>query len=361
MKRKTDAEPPELTPRSNPALIGHAAAEARLLEAWNSGRLPHGWLIAGPRGIGKATLAYRFARFLFVEGNRNPGGARSLFVDPTTPLFRRVASGGHSDLFTVQLGWNEERTRRRSEITEGEARPIRDFLHMTAGEGGWRVVVIDDAELLNRTAAASILKILEEPPSRSALLLVCHSPGRLLPTIRSRCRQLTLTPLSDVQIVDLLAEHRPDVSPADAVFLARLAEGSIGRAIGLADAGGVEVYRGLTQLLLPLPRLDVEALHAFGERVGRKGAEEVFRSAADLLLWWLARMIRSGAAGVASAELVPGESESMRRLLAGRGLDRWLELWEKTARLFARTESAYLDRKQAWIAAFLDIEGLARS
>lgn len=350
-----------LPPRANPNLIGQEAAETQLLEAWNSGRLPHAWLLTGPRGIGKATLAYRFARFLFAHGKGADGSARSLYVEPGAPAFRRVASGGHLDLLTVERSWDEKRERRRSEIRVEEARATAGFLHMTAAEGGWRIVVIDAAEEMNREAANAVLKIVEEPPAQSMLLLISHAPGRLLPTIRSRCRRLALTPLSETQVVGLLGEHRPGIAPQDAAFLARLSEGSVGRALDLAEAGGIALYRDLARLLLDLPRLDVDGLHTLGERLGRRGAEDAFRAAADLLLWWLARMIREGAAGGATTELVPGETEAMRRLLAGRSLDRWLELWEKTARLFARTESAYLDRKQVWIAAFLDIEGLARS
>jgi DNA polymerase-3 subunit delta' len=194
------------TPRQNPELFGHAAAERRLLDAWASGRLPHAWLICGPRGIGKATLAYRFARFLLKAGDATGGSGRpaSLASDPQDPVFRRVAAGGHADLLTVERGWDKKRERRRGEIIVDDVRDVGAFLRLTPAEGGWRVVVVDSADEMNPNAANAILKVLEEPPRRAALLLVSHAPGRLLPTIRSRCCRLVLKPLAEDAVARLV-------------------------------------------------------------------------------------------------------------------------------------------------------------
>src|SRR5690606_30109267 len=137
--------------------------------------------------------------------------------------------------------------------------------------------------------------------------------------------------------------YRPGTPAEDAATLARLGEGSIGRALTLAEEGGLELYRKVGGLLVGLPELDGPALHALADRFGRKGGEAAFHTAAELLVWWLGRMIRSGATGAFPAEIVPGEAAAMSRLLAGHSLDRWLELWDKTSRLFASTEGANLD------------------
>jgi DNA polymerase III subunit delta' len=354
-------EPPQ--PRTNPLLRGQEAAEAVLLQAFNSGRLPHAWLLTGPRGIGKATLAYRFARFLFAEGAGGGGGLftaapASLEVATTHTAFRQVASGGHPDLLVVERGVDPKRKRQRREIVADDARRVADFLHLTSGQDGWRIVVVDDADMMNSHAANSLLKILEEPPKRSVLLLVSDNPGRLLPTIRSRCRSLPLKPLARSLIIALLERYRPDLSDNGRTTLAALGEGSIGRALDLAASDGVALYKAMSDLLTRLPALDAEALHGFAERVARPGAEDVFGLLAELLPAWLARLVSAGAAGEGA---VSAEERALMRRLAERGtLDQWVEVWEKLTHLFAQAEGINLDRKQVVLNAFFALEEAAR-
>ena len=176
-------------PRENPHLVGHELAAGALVEAWGSGRLAHAWLIAGPRGIGKATLAYRFARFVLAGGEG--GGNDGLAMAPEHPVFQRAAAGGHSDLAVIERGLGD-RGRLRAEIVVDDVRKANAFLSLTAGEGGWRVVIVDAADEMNRNAANALLKRLEEPPSRVLFLLVSHAPSRMPATLRSRCRLLSL-------------------------------------------------------------------------------------------------------------------------------------------------------------------------
>lgn len=368
---KDDADKPGPSPRTNPDLVGHAAAEAALLRAHASGRLAHAWLITGPRGIGKATLAYRFARFVLAGGGGPDlfgGPPESLHVDPESGVFRRVASGGHADLFTVERSIDPKSERRRGEIVAADARAATGFLHLTPAEGGWRVVVVDSADELNVTAANALLKIVEEPPERALILMVSHAPSRLLPTIRSRCRKLALQPLDETLVLEILATRRPDLEAEDRVALARLAEGSAGRALELADAGGVALYRELAGLFSTLPSLDVAAAHALADKLARRGAEDAYRVVAELLDWWIARLVRSAAEGAARTDptwtdVIAGEgwSELAARLAPERDLDRWARLWEKTTGLLRRAESARLDRKQVLLNAFLALESTARA
>ncbi|MGE5546504.1 MAG: DNA polymerase III subunit delta' [Solirubrobacterales bacterium] len=359
------SEAPE--PRANPELIGHAPAERTFLDAWTSGRLAHAWLLVGPKGIGKATLAYRIARFVLSGGGEGGGlfggGPESLALSVDHPVFRRVASGGHADLKVVERGWSDDKkTKLRNEIVIDDVRGIGQFLSLTPAEGGWRVVIIDAADEMNRNAANAVLKVLEEPPRNSLMLLVSHSPGRLLPTIRSRCRRLTCKPLDEATVAALLERWQPGLPPADVTALARLGEGSLGKALALAEEGGLDLYREVIDLMAGLPRLDVPKLHAFSDRVARSDADAAWRTVTELLGWWLARLVRAGGRDARGmAEVVPGEAALMGRMLAGAGLEQWLGVWEKITALFARADAVNLDRKQAVISAFLAIERLARA
>ena len=359
-------------PRENPDLRGHHDAESGLRRAFSSGRLPHAWLISGPRGVGKATLAFRFARFVLARGGAPAGGPldaapaaaehRDLHVDTDHPVFRRVASGGHADLFTVERGFDEKRGRLRTEIVVDDVRAMGGFLRLTPAEGGWRVVIVDSADEMNRSAANAVLKVLEEPSPGALLLLVSHSPGGLLPTIRSRCRHLALKPLLEDDVTALLARYCPGLAATEARVLVGLAEGSIGRALALAAEGGLDLYRELMALLAGLPDLDIVALHAFGDRLARPGAEDAYRTATDLLRWWLGRLILFGARrGAPPIDEVDAEDRDLMERLADAGsLDPWLEVWEKINRLLARAGGANLDRKQIVLNAFLALENAAR-
>jgi DNA polymerase-3 subunit delta' len=358
-----------LDPRNNPHLEGHEEAERAFLSAWNSKRLAHAWLIMGPKGIGKATLAYRIARFVLDRGRyEGPGAggglfalppeppAQSLFMAPEEPLFHRIAMGGHLDCKVVERGVNDQ-GKPRTEIVVDDVRGLGQFLSLTPAEGGWRVVIVDAVDEMNRSAANAILKLLEEPPARSLLLLVCHQPGRILPTIRSRCRRLQLAPLPEDLAVRLMGRYLPDVPSEEARSLIRLADGSLGRAMELNGEGGLELYREMVDILRTLPKLDIQALHAFGDRLARADGALAFQTLSALFSGWLARLALKGGGGRV-AEVTPGEGELMNRLLARSSLDRWVELWEKLLRLFDRAEAVHLDRKQIVLNAFLSVEKL---
>ncbi len=341
-------------PRENPILIGQERAEAALLDAYRAKRLPHAWLVTGPRGIGKATLAFRFARFLFAGGAEGQGlftgSAIALAVDPASPVSRRVASGGHADLLVIEKGYDPKRRRRRSEIVVDDVRQIADFLHLTPAEGSWRIVIVDGADDMNRNAANALLKALEEPPERSLLLMSATSPGHVLPTIRSRCRQLVLAPLAEAEVAELLRRYLPSVTADEALSLAQIAEGSIGRALDLAENDGVALDRELKGLLGALPKIDGAAVDRFADKVGRWGADESFRLAAELLPARLARMIRDAASG----------EETPPKFVTRHPLDHWVEVWEKLVDLFALVDVANLDRKQVMMNAFFALEEASR-
>ncbi|MBT4006051.1 MAG: DNA polymerase III subunit delta' [Rhodospirillales bacterium] len=397
-------------PRNNPDLIGFEAIERQIADTVEAGRIHHAWLISGPKGIGKATLAYRFARHLLAQtgagmemagaqgasgaaGAGDPNEGMSLFgelptetteaanvaeaepdsgfekaggdlwLDPATTLFRRIAANGHADFMTVERGYDEKTKKRRTAIIIDDIRRVSDFLSLTAAEGGWRVVIVDGAEDMNRNAANALLKTLEEPPKKVILLLISHAPGRLLPTIRSRCRKLALNPLDDAHVVELIGRYRPDISNSDAQLLGTIAEGSIGRALQLADAGGVALYGELVNLLSGLPDLDGPRLHTATELIartrGESGGFEAFDVFTDLLGWWITQLVRMRAVGSPPQGLVSGEAEIMARLGATGSLDQWVEVWEKITHLFSRAGAVNLDRKQVLLNAFFAISKIA--
>ena len=334
-------------PRANPDLVGHESAEAALRQLHDSGRLPHALLLSGPRGIGKATLAFRLARFVLSRGEASdmfgaPPSGQGLAVPPDGAVFRRVAGGGHADLLTVERGFDTRRRRLRSEIVVDDVRAIGGFLHLTPAEGGWRVVVVDGADAMNRSAATALLKILEEPPARTLLLLVAQSVGRLLPTIRSRCRQLALSPLAAATVGALLGRYAPQIAAAEAAAIVDLAEGSIGRALELAGTGGVELHKTMVSLLSRREGIDAAALHAFADRLARADADDDYRTLEELLRQYLGRRAIVGA----------------RRGERGDAAS-WATLRDEVAEAFARADGLNLDRKQTIHGAFFAIDRAA--
>jgi DNA polymerase-3 subunit delta' len=363
------ARDPEIPhPRLNPELIGHDGAEKEYVGAWAGGRLAHAWLICGPRGIGKATLAYRMARFALRQKDTaaapdlfgGPPAPPSLQMSAEDPLFRRIAALGHGDFRAIERGWADaKQTKRRTTIAVDEIREIGPFLAMTPSEGGWRTVVIDAADEMNTNAANAVLKVLEEPPRRALLFLVAHNPERLLPTIRSRCRRLELKPLTEAQVKTLLTRYKPSLPTEDAAVLSVLADGSIGRALELADEGGVELFRDLMALLGDLPRLNITRLHALADKAA-KG--EAFRTVTGLLTWWLARVIALGARGALadSPEVTPGERSLAGRLLAAAPPPAWAETWSALGHLAVRTDAINLDRKRSLMTMLMSLEATAQ-
>jgi DNA polymerase-3 subunit delta' len=327
---------PAPDPRANPILLGHPEAEATLLEALRTGRMHHAWLITGPEGIGKATLAFRFARRLLA----GIPAEDSLVLDPANPVFRRVAAGSHADLLTVERGINEKTRRMRTQIGVEDVRKIGNFMSLTPAEGGWRVVVVDGAEELNQASANALLKVLEEPPARAILLLVCAAPGRLLPTIRSRCRRLRLTTLDDATMAELLAQYLPALDTDDRGRLATLAEGSPGRALLLADAEGLSVSALVDKVLGSLPDLPPTRGYEIADALGR--SETGFSTFMDLLRAGISAAVRESVRGRADPE--------QERLIALRPLDAWGDLWAGLTRLQEETERFALDKRQAIVA-----------
>ena len=284
--------------------------------------------------MGKATLAWRYARWLLAGQPAAPAGRAPLHLDPADPVFSRVANGAHADARGLAPLVAEGKVKRQ--ISVDEARAVPRFLSMTPAEGGWRVVVVDEARAMNAEAQNALLKTLEEPPPRAVLLLVTDAPDRLLPTVRSRCRRLELPPLTEAALDGLLARWLPDLPAGERGALALLAAGSPGRTLRLAEGEALALQAEVRSFLGSLPRPEPRALHALADRLAAKRDGSSLTTFLHLLREALGRAVREAARGGAS-----------QPWLRGRALAEWAVLWDMLGRLSAETEALNLDRKQA--------------
>lgn len=320
-----DRAPGAPHPRETLKLFGQDRAETDFLEAFNAGRLHHGWLLTGPRGVGKATLAWRIARFLLATpetGEAGPGlfvdmpeVPETLDIDPEHPVARRTRVLSEPGLFLLRRGPNDKGDRISAEIRVQEVRKLRNFFAMSASDGGRRVVIVDSADELNVSAANALLKILEEPPARATLILISHQPARLLPTIRSRCRELRLSTLDPENLTEALTRAGAPPEAEDGDALATLAGGSVGDALRLVNLEGLKLYTAIIALLESLPRLDRVRALALADLAAARGGEERRDLIFDLLDIALARLARTGAMGAAPLpEATPGEARVLEKL-----------------------------------------------
>lgn len=308
-------------PRETLQLFGQSRAEQDFLTAYNTGRLHHGWLITGPRGVGKATLAWRIARFLLATPPADDGlfGAppepTDLNISPEHPVSHRMMALSEPGLFLLRRGLNKKGDKLATEILVDEVRKLGHFFSLSAADGGRRVVIIDSADELNTQAANAILKMLEEPPAKTTLLMISHQPAGLLPTIRSRCRELRLSPLAPQAMTEALAQAEADIDPAHAPALTELSQGSVGEALRLTNLGGLQLYSDIVTVLGSLPQFDRPRMLALADSCAGKGKE----ARLDLLLALVdqvtARLARTGVTGQPPVhEAAPHEAGILARL-----------------------------------------------
>lgn len=342
-------------PEEQPLWFGDAAAERALLDAYRSGRMHHAWLIGGPKGIGKATLAYRFARFVLANPDpRSPAvaAATDLSLPEDHPAFRKVASRAHPNLLVLERPWDEQNKRFKTVVAVDEIRKTVSFFGSTGGEDNWRIAIVDPADDMNAASANALLKVLEEPPARSLFLIVAHAPGRILPTIRSRTRRLDLASLSEAALATALRDHGEEGEGADLDLAARLAEGSLRRAILLTEGGGIDTYRDLAKLLARLPDIDIDRAHALADKVSGRGADDAWTGFSELLSGWLDRRVR-------------GENEPETTILLAHAaratpLERWAEVWENLRRSTELSDEYNLDRKRTVLSVLMSLARATR-
>ena len=330
-------------PRETAVLFGHAEAEQTLLDAYRSGSMPHAWLIDGPAGIGKATLAYRMARFVFAHPDPAAEAvqrAASLAVPLEHPAVHRVAAQAHPDLLVLQRTESDSGTLRTVIVVDDTRRTIK-FFGSTAGEGGWRICIVDTADELNGASANALLKVIEEPPARTLFLILSHTPGRLLPTIRSRCRRLSLRALSPEHTLQALAAAAPETEADERAEAAAEADGSVARALSLLDDRARRLRKQVSGMLAKLPSVDPLAMHVLGDQLA--GTDPAPLAAfLDAVRQWLSAQLQTAA----------GDQ---------RRLARFAQVWEKVGAAARDVEIYNLERKPLVFAVFESLSEAARA
>jgi DNA polymerase-3 subunit delta' len=327
-------------PRDVFQLDGQSAAEAAFIDALERGRLHHAWLLTGPEGVGKATLAYRMARRLL--GARPDPSQGLLGASPSDVVSRQVAARSHPDLMVLERLTDDGKARKS--IPVDEARRLPEFFANSPAVSPYRVAIIDAADDLNVNAANAVLKTLEEPPARGVILLISHAPGKLLPTIRSRCRRLAI-PAPGVAAAAEMVERMADLQPREAERLARMAHGAPGRALQLAAAGAIAMDDAANEILRGLPKLDEGALLAMADTF--RGADGAARF--ELLMDRLADQVRIFVTQVAA----DGKNSP--------GLDRWAAAWERLSNWPGEAEAVNLDRADVFWSVISDLRAAAKT
>jgi DNA polymerase-3 subunit delta' len=342
---ESDLYPDAPHPRFARALIGHAAAEQALLDAYRMQKLAHAWLIGGREGIGKATLAWRFARFILAHPDPTAADVRAaadLSVDFQAPAVRQVLALAHPDLAALRRNWNPQSKNFYSKIAVDAVRAALDLFHKSAGAGGWRICIIDCAEDLNPEGANALLKMIEEPPPRSLFLIVAQKPNQVLATIRSRCRRLMLdglTPTDIAEIVVGLGDPWNAIEQADVDRAAARANGSVREALKRIDPAASEIGAMIEAAVAQLPQVDFAQIHKLADAVSARGAGEAFDGLMNALYDWLAARARRGEG--ASLASIP-------------------DLWDKIRAATREAETYNLDRKLHVLSVFAELSAAAR-
>ncbi len=354
-------------PRQTVHLFGQEAAERAFFDAYTGQRLHHAWLITGPRGVGKATFAWRVARFLLAHTN-SPAEAGlfedarpaldSLDIDPESPVRRRIAALSEPGLMLIRRGWDADRKRLKTQITVEEVRKLGSFFGLSAADGGHRVVIIDSVDEMNASAANAQLKVLEEPPKNTTLLLISHAPARLLPTIRSRCRELRLSTLADKDMEAALAQagFGSELSPS----LGAIAGGSVGEAIRLQASDGPDLYGQIVGLLDDCPQMDRSRALRLAETVAQRGKDRQLDTALYLIDFALSRLARTGVGLVPEIEAVTGEVAILQKLsstpVAAR---KWAQLQQELSARVGHGRAVNVDPQSLVLDVLLKINEAA--
>ena len=348
-------------PRETQALYGHQQAEHTLAAELASGKMHHAWLVSGAEGVGKATLAYRFARAALARPEDRDVFGESLAVPSDTPASRQVTALSHPGLLVIRRGYDHKTKKVASTISVDDVRRLRGFLSLSAEQDGWRVIIVDSADDMNLNAANALLKALEEPPARTVFLVLSSAPGRLLPTIRSRCRVLALAPLTagDVRRAALAALTSADKRAPiemELTTLEALSGGSVRRFLALLEGGGLALQAKIDTAFLSLPKLGSRALHVLADDLQPAAKEQKFTLFLELFQNMLARLIRAEATGEGRASDVA----LAKRVIGAQRLATFAHLWETLAREQADTDALNLDRKALILAMFARLQAASQ-
>lgn len=352
-------------PRHNPFCLGHEKQESLLLDLFNKGSLPHAFIFSGPRGIGKATTAFRFARFLLKHGKPQEDGGglfgddealvhTSIDVSSDDVVFSRVASGGHPDFRYIERGFSEEKGKQERDLKIEALRKIEPFLRMKSADGGWRVVIIEDADTMNRNAQNAILKILEEPPDKVLMVLIAHRLGALIPTIRSRARVIPFHPLPEAEVTGLLRRYGCTIAQTELPLLHQMSQGSVGQALRIAEEGGLDNMRVILNILDDPDFPDWVRIHDLANELSQTTQDKDYRAFSDGFVWLLRCLLTAKARGFREPPAFI-QSPKIKTLIREKSLDDLITIFDNMKNIFYRTEFSNLDRRDAVRSSFLVI------
>ena len=349
-------------PRKTNTLIGHEGNKLTLFNAWEKNKIPHAWIFSGPKGIGKATLAWQFIRLIHT-GDQTEKGKGRLFTNPDNQLVKHIIAGTHPDSQLVRRSNNTRPPYKlRKEISVEDIRSMNNFLRFTPAISKWRTVIIDSADEMNLNAQNALLKTLEEPPANTVLVLVSNTPSKLLPTIKSRCQKLSIQPLSDDHLASIINLSMSALPDNERKILMRLSSGSPGRVHELVEGNGIDIYHLLIELLSGLPNIDGIKLHKISDSFSGTSGENTFQLFNSLLLWWLARTIRYiSTKNINFSKEIPDDEIKVIKSLTKNGYEPWFICWDKINNLLHPSEVSYLDKKQVTLNMFTELAKATRN
>ena len=353
------------TPQDNTCLIGHEAVIDQLLAWYARNALPHAMIFTGPRGIGKATSAYALARTVLQDNEAGQGGdaptdslfadadatqadttaARpELLMDSDNPVFRKVAAQSHPDCLAVARNYDEKKQKPKTALDVHQIRHIQDFLHMRASSpGGRKIAIIDEGETMNRNAQNALLKVLEEPPGNSHLIIIADQLGALLATIRSRVRVMHFTPLSDADMRALLQANLAIEDSNELALIVHIAEGAVGPALELGSEEGRDIMHGVMRLVQDWPLLNWADIYNLSNRIaGKKDSTQRLRIFEYIMKWLARHMLRIKARGTRPVSALA--ACQFEQALASTGLDHILQICDNLNNHFDSAFHANLDK-----------------
>lgn len=353
-----------LTENLNQTCIGHEALEKSLLDLFHKKKIPQSIIFSGLQGIGKTTIAFQFVRFLLKHGNTvqesffgietEPQVFTSMYVDVQDPVFRMMAAGAYPDFLHIHRDTDSVTGKKNATLKVEALRKIEPFLHKTSLDGGWRIVLIEDADTMNNSAQNAILKILEEPPKNVLILLVAHRLGKIISTVRSRSRVFYFEPLSKENMLKLLEKKCAQYSYVDREIIYNMANGSVGRALRLIDEDGVPVFKRFLELSQDFPHWDWLKIYEFANEVSSPANDKVYRMFTEIVLWFFEEMMNLKARQIHSLPEYLSHS-FVEKFVVSHSLQDIILIHEQLKRNFERCDYANLDRRDAVRASFLVI------
>ncbi len=354
-----------LDPKAMSFCIGHDEQEKFFIDLYEKGSLPHAMTFSGIEGIGKTTMAFRLARFLLKNGKGQDDGdslfgdalpqeISSLDVSADDPVFSRIASGGHGDLLHIHRLFDKAKGKLDATLKVQSLRKIEPFLRKTSSEGGWRIVIVEDADTMNRNAQNAILKILEEPPANVLIMLIAHRPGMLIPTIHSRSRVIQFSSLSAENMAELMRKNGYDLSINEIETLSDLSEGSVGQALKYSDNGGIEMLNKVLEHIALSKQGQTHKIHELASSLGSPAQDVQYRMFVDVMQWVFRKMLFLKAKGETEIP-VYFQNDTVQSILDNSSIENLISLSDNLKNHFSRVEFSNLDRRDAVRSAFLMI------